>query len=877
MANNGYSVDDILEEIRRKKQKETSEETHFTGAETIKKQSESNSDFFEMREKKDAQPAQKKEEAPTYTKKFNSEPITTRTIQVDDTLSQYFGPTEWKNGKKPKEKKDGFASKVNTVPAHGTKKDPEPKKENINGFLQKEGSPRFEGSNIERPEKGFEHSVAVLEQKPKSIPEEKKAEDVVPEQKINRESELGGEKRFYTGIHGFGEIKTPPEEPTREEYLNEHRSAEGLTASTNRDLYKEFTEKRRDKVEEFMRQVVEPTDQEIGIPEVPAAEPVVNKFSEKANSEIAKELMSEMHEPDDNDPEDYEDSSQKEAVEKNLGTQRLSLIIRSVVLFVLFVLSLVLCLSPVLGYQLPEAIAFSKSGMGFPIINLVIVCVAALACHVTVGGGLLSLVRFRAGNDTFAACSIIGAAALGVSFVIDPSAMSSGGENLFFPIMILGLFFNTLGKLFSAIRIKNNFEVLVSEGQKSALLPVHNRELARELTGQRDEIPRFCTSAKTKFFTRFLELSYRDDATESIARIVSPIVFFCSIIVGVIAFFLTGKVSDAIVGFAAILCVATPFSATIAGALPVYRSCKALNEQGSVMAGGYTAETFAETDSVLLDIEQLFPDGSIILHGIKTFAQGRIDEAILDAASVICSTKSTIGSIFLNVVQGDRKLLKPVDSIIYEDGMGLSAWVGGKRVLIGNRELMINHGVDIPSHDYENKYVGVGKDILYLANSGELTAMFVLSYHADKEVYRSLGIMAERGVRLVINCSDPNITTEKLSELFGYPESQLKLLSSKYQQKCAELTEERDKAPAAAVYDGSLSALSDLLNCCGIIRQSSFAAALLEMIGIILGFVLVTFFLFSGNISSLGMYVLLGFQLFWIAAVSVVIMSRKKI
>ena len=49
------------------------------------------------------------------------------------------------------------------------------------------------------------------------------------------------------------------------------------------------------------------------------------------------------------------------------------------------------------------------------------------------------------------------------------------------------------------------------------------------------------------------------------------------------------------------------------------------------------------------------------------------------------------------------------------------------------------------------------------------------------------------------------------------------------------------------------------------------------MIGIVLGFVLVTFFLFSGNISSLGMYVILGFQLFWVAAVSLVIMLRKKI
>lgn len=871
MAGKGYSVDDILEEVRRKKQKETA----------AKAGTEIQGDFFEMRQK-NAVPEKKEEQAPTYTKKYNSEPMTTRTIQVDDTLSQYFGPTEWKNGKKPKEKKDSFGAKVNTVPAHETKTEFTIKKEDKpDGFVPKDMSKHFAERDFDRPVNGFAKSAVAPEKsgekapavQPKAAEEQKIAEKPKEVIKIEEkpqpkeEAAISPEEKFSTGIvGGFAAAKKKKESGEND-----------LTDTSNRDLYKEFTEKRRDKVEEFMKQVAEPTHPGIHVPEVPSREPVKNKFSEKANTDIAKELVGNMHQPEDDDPDDYENPSQAESVEKNLSNQFTSLIIRCIIILVLFVCASVMCLSPVLGYQLPEAIAFSKSGIVFPAINLAIICIAALTCNVTVGGGLLSLARFRAGNDTFAACSVIGAAALGVSFVIDPSSMSSGGENLFFPITLLCLLFNTVGKSLSAKRIGDNFETLVSGKDQSALLPVHNKELARELTGQRDETPRFCTSAKAKFFSRFLELSYRDDATESIARVVAPIVFLCSVLVGVIAFLLTGRISDAVTGFAAILCVASPFSATIAGALPVYRSCKALNERGSMMAGGYTAETFAETDSVLLDIEDLFPAGSIVLHAIKTFAQGRIDEAILDAASVICSTKSTLGSIFLNVVQGDRKLLRPVDTIIYEDGMGLSAWVGGKRVLIGNRELMINHGIDIPSHDYENKYVGGGKDILYLANSGVLTAMFVLSYNADEEVYRSLGVMASRGIRLVINCSDPNITAEKLSDLFAYPESQLKLLSSKYQQKCAELTEERETASAAAVYDGSLSSLSDLLNCSGIIRQSSFAAALLEMIGIVLGFILVTIFLFTGNITSLSMYMLAAFQLFWLAAVLVVILVRRKI
>ena len=39
----------------------------------------------------------------------------------------------------------------------------------------------------------------------------------------------------------------------------------------------------------------------------------------------------------------------------------------------------------------------------------------------------------------------------------------------------------------------------------------------------------------------------------------------------------------------------------------------------------------------MLDVASLFPNDSVTLHGIKTFQQGRIDEAIVDAASLVCS------------------------------------------------------------------------------------------------------------------------------------------------------------------------------------------------------------------------------------------------
>lgn len=830
MAKN-FSVDDILNEIHQKKQQT---EAFATGSASEEKKGEEN--FFEKRE--NVKPKEEEKFVITFpeeTKKAPepkpAEPVVKKKLQVDEeSLREFFSQNE--DIAKLQKSKNELKKEPDITELEGEK---------INEYIPKDMTRHFE--------------------------------------KIKSDPTLERERKRFTKVRGGFLENGDNDVKDNKEYtkiIGSTSSEEKKVNSLQED--KIPNDPSHLKIQKFMNEVAEPTNQNIHAPSTPEAEGVRKKYSEKENREIAKEVMQDMHEPDtDYDPEDFEKEDQIPVIEENLTKMHTGYLIKTGILTVLFIASLLLCIAPFLGITLPEFIAFSKDNTIFPMVNLGLVLISALVSYTLVGNGLIGLLKFKGGNDTFSALSVLGASTLGIIYSVYPSTMASKGENLLFPVTILCLLFANVGNALSAKRIKENFKVLTVGNPKNALLPVHNKDLARELTGQIDGIPRFCTTVKARFFTRFMDLSFKNDVTEGIARVITPIIFIGGIAVAAISYFFSNSIFESLIGLSAIYIMSAPFASTLAGAIPVYRSCKALNKENSMLAGGNSAESFAETDSVLLDIEDIFPAGSIVLHGIKTFARGRIDEAILDAASVICNTKNTLESIFLNVVQGDRKLLKPVDSIIYEDEMGLSAWVDGKRVLIGNRELMINHNIDIPSHDYENKYVGAGRDILYLANSGELTAMFVISYHADDNVFKSLSVMADRNVKLVINCSDPNITTDKLANLFDFPEKNLKLLSSRYQQKCAELTKARDNAPAAAVYDGRLETLSNLLSCCGIIRQSSFAASLVEIIAIILGFILVTFYLFTGSINSLAMVIILAYQLFWLLADIIIILLRKRI
>ena len=322
--------------------------------------------------------------------------------------------------------------------------------------------------------------------------------------------------------------------------------------------------------------------------------------------------------------------------------------------------------------------------------------------------------------------------------------------------------------------------------------------------------------------------------------------------------------------------MASPLTPTIVGNLPLLRAAKSLSPEGAFISGYDAVETFEDMNCIVVDSGELYPAGGVEMHGIKAFAQSRIDEAILDAASLMCQVDGLLKNIFLEMIGNKSDILKPVTDVVYKDGKGLSARVDGKTVLIGNRALMSAHSIEMPSHDYEKKYVKGGREILYLANSGEVTAMFVLSYRPNPEVAKWLRVLAKKELSLIVHSTDPNITPRKISMDYHYPEEFIQVIPSDLRERYLTLTapQERAKAyimslPGAAVRLRALAAIHTL-------KQAMVVGTVLQMAGLVLGYALVAFLAFTGAMSAIGFGQLAIYQLFWAVAI-MLIPNLKKI
>lgn len=583
----------------------------------------------------------------------------------------------------------------------------------------------------------------------------------------------------------------------------------------------------------------------------------------------------------DNEIDDYNSPNDREAIISDMKSIKVGLIIRAVACIVVFFISLYLALAArnivIAGglLPLPEFMLPEKQVRVYMIVSTLVVALAALICSNTVGGGILSLFKFHADTDALPALAVLGCMAQGVSYIVRPDFFKGDDLDsnlyLFFPVAILVLVFNLLGKLMVILRIQNNFKLVASDQNKYSVNFLTHRDVIREVSkGMSLEEYTIAYPEKAKFLTHFLDNSYSEDHAERISHGLAPACFIAAVLSGILSFTFNKNGAEAITTFTAVLCVCAPLTSTIAANLPLLRLSSKLIPHGAMIAGYSSVYTFSKTEAVILNSCDVFRPEDVVLHGIKAFDQGKIDSVILDAASVVCSTNGMLTAVFSKIIGANKTMLKPVENVTYEDNMGLSAWVDGKRVLIGNRELLMSHGVKVPSNDYEMRYVKDSKSIIYLSNSGELTAMFVISYNSNKEMQSQLNRAATNGLYLIVESSDPNITAEKIRDLYQFPIEQVKILPARVHQAYLSLTVQKESASSKIGFvGGGDMLLRTILNCTSI-RSSISQSVLIQMIALVLGYGIITLFTLMGNLAAISVIHVILYQLVWAVIVMIV-------
>lgn len=435
--------------------------------------------------------------------------------------------------------------------------------------------------------------------------------------------------------------------------------------------------------------------------------------------------------------------------------------------------------------------------------------------------GLTALVKRNPNTETI---SLLVATATALHTLLQwcrLGAVETGEAPLLTAVAGLLLLLYGWGRLLRVSRINRNFALVGSEGEKVAAAVVQEERAAVEI-GRRAVavgVPRVVYFRKVRFLDSFLANSYMNDRYDAFVKRYIPAASALALVGGVVGGIVTASFWNGLFLCAAFLCVLLP-SVSLALNLPLWRECRNQLRYGNMLCGFAAAERFGKVHGVALDVSDIYLQDSVMLHGIRTFGATRIDEAITDAATVAIRTEGPLAGLFMRIIEGKTEILQEADNLVFEQDMGFSGWVGGRRVLVGNRKLLENHGVDTPSGDYEAKYKKNGRELVYLSVAGELSAMFVISYMTDETVEGSLHALQDAGVSLLVRSCDPNVTEQSLCEGFRLDDFYLDLLNASAGRIYDSLThQEVDSLSAGAAVKGSVESIAALLTGCKRLRR----------------------------------------------------------
>lgn len=519
---------------------------------------------------------------------------------------------------------------------------------------------------------------------------------------------------------------------------------------------------------------------------------------------------------------------------------------------------------------------FDSNGSVILLINLVLVCVCVISSYETIFDGLKSCFKFRFNRNTGAAVSAVVSFLYSLVLFLGDNPFSNG-INLYSAAALIPLVFNNAANYIEFDRIKKNFEVL-TENDLYSVGNVDKKETAFEIgRGLLLDEPQILSSQKTQFPARFLELSSKYYPSDELNKKSFPAVFAVSLVVAAITLLVSKNVFASLGALSASLCVGVPYFSYLADVFGISRVSSDLRKSGTVVSGWESFRECSFANAIAVESADIFDSEGGNIFGIKTFYSMKVDEAILDAAALLVESGGPLGELFKRVILGRTELLPPVDTLAYEDKLGLSAWIQNRRVLVGSEDLLKNHNVEVPDKNYINRFIHDGRYPLFLAIEGKLAAMFIVSYDVNEKNAAFLRKIERSSISLLVRADDANITDDMVSNYLSIPQSDVKVLSAVSSDILKSYKNEvRSAADASLMHNGKSSTMLEAVSKTLSLGNLKHLTGLIQAGACGIGMAIVAAFAFVSGLESLSCVQLVFTQLFFTAVCFAAVKFRKK-
>jgi P-type Cu+ transporter len=254
------------------------------------------------------------------------------------------------------------------------------------------------------------------------------------------------------------------------------------------------------------------------------------------------------------------------------------------------------------------------------------------------------------------------------------------------------------------------------------------------------------------------------------------------------------RLTMAIVSFVSVLIIACPCALGLATPTAIMVGTGRGAEHGVLIKGGESLETAHKLDTIVLDKTGTITRGKPVLTDFVAIGGSSEQRVLHFAAGAEKGSEHPLGGAIVRAaVDRQIEVADPSDFRALP-GSGVVARVDGKDVLIGNSDLMSQHGVTLGDAGAKAEQLEAeGKTAMFTAIDGELAGILAVADEVKPEAENAVAELKQMGLDVVMITGDNKRTADSIARQVGITRVLAQVLPAQKAEEVARLQAEKRK------------------------------------------------------------------------------------
>jgi Cu+-exporting ATPase len=221
------------------------------------------------------------------------------------------------------------------------------------------------------------------------------------------------------------------------------------------------------------------------------------------------------------------------------------------------------------------------------------------------------------------------------------------------------------------------------------------------------------------------------------------------------------RLSYALIAAVSVLIIACPCALGLATPMSIMVGVGRGAQSGVLIKSAEALERMEKIDTLVVDKTGTLTEGKPKVTAIRTGGSTSDEDLLKLAASLERASEHPLGAAIVGAAEERKIPLAPVSDFAAPSGKGVSGTVDGRRVVIGNRHIMEESGIDTSQLDEDAERLrGDGATVIYVAVDGGAAGIVAVADPIKATSRSALAKLAQSHVHVTMLTGD-NATTAK--------------------------------------------------------------------------------------------------------------------